>query len=188
VALTSILPGRIGIARPHAIKGVRDPSLDYLYWLQHFARGGDVLVPDDDTALVQPVDVLDVAEWIVDCVDQRRAGPYNLCARPVALRAFLERSRQAIRSRARLVWVAPSFLVAHDVVRTGNLPLTTVSRLCGGAISTIGRRSTTRPCNLSRVVTQPAALRCALARPRARPGWDATRWSTQDRSRVPAGT
>jgi len=33
----------------------------------------------------------------------------------------------------------------------------------GSAISTIRRRSTTRPCNLSRVLTQPASLRCALA-------------------------
>jgi 2'-hydroxyisoflavone reductase len=128
VALTSILPGRVGIARPHAIKGVRDPSLDYLYWLQHFARGGDVLVPDDDSALVQPVDVLDVAEWIVDSVEQRRLGPYNLCTRPVTLRGFLERSRQAIRSQARLVWVTPSFLVAHDVVRTGNVPFWSATR------------------------------------------------------------
>ena len=32
----------------------------------------------------------------------------------------------------------------------------------GGAISTTGRRSTTRPCNLSRAQTHPAALRCAL--------------------------
>ena len=33
----------------------------------------------------------------------------------------------------------------------------------GGAISTTGRRCTTRPCNLSRDETQPAVLRCALA-------------------------
>ena len=33
----------------------------------------------------------------------------------------------------------------------------------GGAISTTRRRFTIRPCNLSRAVTQPAVLRCALA-------------------------
>jgi hypothetical protein len=32
----------------------------------------------------------------------------------------------------------------------------------GGAISTTGRRSTTRPCNLSRGVTQSAVLRGAF--------------------------
>jgi hypothetical protein len=34
-----------------------------------------------------------------------------------------------------------------------------------GAISTTGRRPTTRPCNLSPLVTQPASLRCALTWP-----------------------
>jgi len=42
-------------------------------------------------------------------------------------------------------------------------PLTTESSMEGGAISTTRRRSTTRPCNLSRAVTQPASLRCALS-------------------------
>ncbi|HEV7555241.1 MAG TPA: hypothetical protein VGO00_07305 [Kofleriaceae bacterium] len=120
--LESILPGRVGIVRPHVIKGVRDPSLDYLYWLGHFARNTEVMVPDDDASFMQVVDVRDVGAWIVDCAEQRRVGPYNLCSEPVVLRAFLERSRQAIGSHARLVWVTPSFLVSHRVSHAGNLP------------------------------------------------------------------
>ena len=37
--------------------------------------------------------------------------------------------------------------------------------MAGSAISTTDRRSTTRPCNLSRAETQPASLRCALSSP-----------------------
>jgi 2'-hydroxyisoflavone reductase len=122
VALESILPGRVGIVRPHVIKGVRDPSLDYLYWLRHLAHDGEVLAPDDDSSFMQVVDVRDVGTWIVDCAELQRVGPYNLCSDPISLRAFLERSRQAIGSRAKLVWVPPSFLASHDVTHAGNLP------------------------------------------------------------------
>jgi hypothetical protein len=41
----------------------------------------------------------------------------------------------------------------------GARPSTTVLRVIGGAISTIDRRSTTRPCNLSRF--RPSPRRCA---------------------------
>jgi 2'-hydroxyisoflavone reductase len=132
VTVESIMPGRVGIVRPHVIKGVRDPSLDYLYWLGHFARDAEVLVPDDDSSFMQMVDVLDVAAWIVDCVEARRVGPYNLCSEPVPLRAFLERSRQAVGSHAKLVWVSPSFLDAHDVRHPGNLPFWSPTRRRSG--------------------------------------------------------
>ena len=46
--------------------------------------------------------------------------------------------------------------------RTVARPLTTESSMEGGAISTTGRRSTARPCNLSRDLTQPAALRVVV--------------------------
>jgi len=57
-------------------------------------------------------------------------------------------------------------------------PLTAESRMYGGAISTTRRRSTTRPCNLSRAVTQPASLRRALSSlrgPDGSPTWSAPR-------------
>jgi len=63
---------------------------------------------------------------------------------------------------------------AHACWRRGSgsssRPSTAGLRPTLGAISTTGRRTTTRPCNLSRLVTQPAPLRCALACRQTRPG------------------
>ena len=60
---------------------------------------------------------------------------------------------------------------AHACWRRGSGSLTRPSTAglqpTPGAISTTHRRATIRPCNLSREVTQPASLRCAL-----RCSWD----------------
>ena len=61
-----------------------------------------------------------------------------------------------------------SFKGVAGLPAAASRPSTTESRMDGGAISTTRRRSTIRPYNLSRAVTQPASLRCALPSSRDR--------------------
>lgn len=119
-------PDRAGISRCHAILGPRDDGVAFHYWLRRLAQGGDVLAPGSGEDPVQCVDVRDVAAWIVNCVEARRAGVHNLSGPepPLTLRQFLETSREALGSTAGLVWVDADFLRRDMGVRSfTDLPL-----------------------------------------------------------------
>lgn len=125
-AVEAHFPGRFGVARCHAILGPRDDGVSYHYWLRRLAQSDQILAPGTGEDRVQYVDVRDVAAWIVDCVESQRVGTYNLCgpSTPLTFRAFLEGSREAIGSSARLVWVDADVLRDDHGVRSfSDLPL-----------------------------------------------------------------
>lgn len=117
---------RFGSSRCHAILGPRDYGASFHYWLQRLAHHDEILAPGTGDDPVQYVDVRDVATWVIDCVEQKRIGPHNICGppEPMPFRAFLEGSRAGIESGARLVWVDPDFLRQEQSVQSfSDLPL-----------------------------------------------------------------
>ena len=123
-ALTDLLGDRVGICRPPAILGPRDSSLSYHYWLSHLAKDQEMIAPGTgDDCFVQYVDVRDVANWIIDCVEQSRGGIYNTVGEPLPFRTFLGESSKAIGGKAKLVWIDSDFLRNDQHVKTfDNLP------------------------------------------------------------------
>lgn len=111
-AVRRYFPDSNGISRCHAILGPRDDGHFFHYWLRRMATFDEVLAPGSGQDPVQYVDVRDVAQWIVDCVEMRRVGTYNLSGPmpSIRLRDFLEQSRSAIGSSARLIWADADFL------------------------------------------------------------------------------
>ena len=59
------------IVRPGLIVGPHDPTGRFTYWARRLARGGEILAPAPPERLAQFVDVRDLAEWILDAVEQR---------------------------------------------------------------------------------------------------------------------
>jgi 2'-hydroxyisoflavone reductase len=117
---------RYGVSRCHAILGPRDNGTAFHYWLRRLALQDEVLAPGTGDDPVQYTDVRDVAHWIIDCIESQRTGPYNLCgpSRPLTFREFLEGSRNAISSNARLVWADADFLRKEQRVRSfSDMPL-----------------------------------------------------------------
>lgn len=123
-ALTDLLGDRVGICRPCAIMGPRDESLSYHYWLSHLIKDQEIVAPGTgDDCFAQSVDVRDVANWIVECVEQSRGGIYNTVSQPLPFRAFLEGSSKAIGGKAKPVWIDSDFLRNEQQVKTfDNLP------------------------------------------------------------------
>ena len=123
-ALTDLLGNRVGICRPGAILGPRDESLSYHYWLSHLIKDQEMVAPGTgDDCFVQYVDVRDVANWVVDCVEQSRGGIYNTVSEPLPFREFLGQSSRAISGKARPVWIDSDFLRNDQHVKTfDNLP------------------------------------------------------------------
>ena len=65
------------VVRPTYMIGPADKSNRFIHWPIRLSRGGDVLVPGKKSDPVQYIDVRDVAEWMIDLIEQRTTGTFN---------------------------------------------------------------------------------------------------------------
>ncbi|HEY6003722.1 MAG TPA: NAD-dependent epimerase/dehydratase family protein [Anaeromyxobacter sp.] len=123
-AAEAAMPGRVAIVRPGLIVGPEDPTDRFTYWPVRLDRGGDVLSPGDGSDPVQVIDVRDLAAWMIALAERGARGTFNATgpAGRLPMREMLERSRDAIRSKASLVWVPASFLAERHVSPWSDLP------------------------------------------------------------------
>lgn len=143
--------------RAGKIDGPHDLDERFRYWLTRLARGGVVLAPGDPSALVQHVDVRDLAEWIVLALESRVRGAVNATGLPMPMRTFLETLARAVASAARLEWVPDAILEADGVMPYSEMPYWLPARL--GA----------QPVPTDRAVA--AGLRCRPLEQTARDTW-----------------
>jgi 2'-hydroxyisoflavone reductase len=110
-------PERALIVRPGLIVGPYDKSDRFTYWPLRFARGGDVLVPDDLDARVQWIDARDLAEFIADAIERGIGGEVNAVgpAEPATLRDLLDACAEASGTHANLVPVPWPALKAQGI-------------------------------------------------------------------------
>lgn len=121
-ALDEEMEGRVFHVRAGLILGPHDYDERFRYWLQRIARGGDVLAPGDPSALTQAIDARDLAEWMVQCAEERRTGPCNATGKPMTMQERLETIRDELGSDARFHWVPDEILVAHNVGPYSEMP------------------------------------------------------------------
>lgn len=76
-AVQSAMPGRATIVRPGYIVGPGDTSDRFTYWPIRVSRGGEVLVPGNPGDPVQFIDVRDLADFTIRCVESRTFGVFN---------------------------------------------------------------------------------------------------------------
>jgi 2'-hydroxyisoflavone reductase len=113
------------IVRPGLIVGPYDPTDRFTYWPARFARGGDVVVPDDPAAPVQFIDVRDLAAFIVDALAADRSGTVNVTGPPEGLRweTFVATVHAACNPSAHIAAVPTSVLRERSVAGWSDLPL-----------------------------------------------------------------
>jgi 2'-hydroxyisoflavone reductase len=124
-AAEAALPGRVLMVRSGLIVGPHDPSDRFTYWPSRVARGGEVLAPDAPDLPVQFIDVRDLASWILDKVESRQAGVFNVTGpqRRLTMGEVLETSRAVAGADARFTWISEETLLAHNVAPYSELPL-----------------------------------------------------------------
>ena len=103
------------IVRPGLIVGPHDPTGRFTYWARRLGRGGEILAPGPPERLAQFIDVRDLAEWIVDGVEQGLSGTFNATNEGVAWSELL--------AGADPTWVSDEFLQEHEVGPWMELPL-----------------------------------------------------------------
>jgi 2'-hydroxyisoflavone reductase len=111
------------ILRPHYIVGPSDPTDRFPYWPVRLDAGGEVLAPGRRDGPIQFIDVRDLTEWTIRLIEEQRGGVFNASGpkETLTMQHFLDDSRKAIDSDARLTWVDDyDFLQEHRV--TGVIP------------------------------------------------------------------
>lgn len=113
------------VVRPTYIVGPGDYSDRFTYWPVRVARGGEMLAPGTTSDPVQIIDVRDLAEFVIDCVEQDVPGRYNTCSPPGAITMgdVLETSREVTGSDTAYVWVSADFLAAEKLIDSLEIPI-----------------------------------------------------------------
>ncbi|MDJ0655371.1 MAG: NAD-dependent epimerase/dehydratase family protein [Xanthomonadales bacterium] len=114
---------RYGVARCHSIFGPRDPGSTLHYWLRRFAAHNQVAAPGDGGDPIQFVDVRDVALWVVQSIERKLAGIYNMASAPMPFREFLAACKSAVDSSAALTWIEKDFIYQQGIRAFNELPL-----------------------------------------------------------------
>jgi 2'-hydroxyisoflavone reductase len=119
---------RLLVLRPHVVLGPYEYVGRLPWWLARMRRGGQVLAPAPDRG-IQPVDVRDLAAFLVDQVERNAAGVFNVAPPPDSvsyggmLRACVEVTADEAPYPVELVWADEDWLVEQGVTQWTELPL-----------------------------------------------------------------
>jgi 2'-hydroxyisoflavone reductase len=123
-AAETAMPGRVTDIRPGYIVGPRDPSGRFMYWPARVALGGDMIVPGAPTDPIQLIDVRDLSDWIIRCIEQKIVGVFNATGpeQELSMKAMLEGIRQGVGAKTEFRWLSLDRLEALKV-SLGRFPL-----------------------------------------------------------------
>ena len=116
---------RVTILRPTWVAGPGDRSDRFTYWPVRVARGGEMLVPGTPTDRLQIVDVRDMANFVVDSLEQRIVGIYNMVAPPLSysMGDLMDDCQAVAATKVDATWVDLPFVQANDLQKNNALPI-----------------------------------------------------------------
>ncbi len=105
------------IVRAGLIGGPGDRSDRAGYWVARAARDprAPMLVPEDQAAAVQVIDVRDLAAWVLDCGERAVTGTYDAVGPVVTLEEWITTSRLLGGHRGAVVAAAGAWLREQNV-------------------------------------------------------------------------
>ncbi len=102
------------IIRPCIVVGPHDPTDRFTYYAKQLGESGKVAVPggDDPRRKVQWIDVRDMAKWIVQMVEEGKAGTFNVASNPLSMNEFIDEIASANIEKK---WISDEVLEAADL-------------------------------------------------------------------------
>jgi 2'-hydroxyisoflavone reductase len=134
-AVQAAFGGASLIVRPGLIVGPHDHTDRFAYWVARFAnpallglRGKEAVVPEPAERPVQFIDARDLAGWMLDALEGKRAGTFNATspANAITMGALmfaLEALSSATGADVRARWVAEEKIEEAGVAPWNGLPL-----------------------------------------------------------------
>jgi 2'-hydroxyisoflavone reductase len=123
-AAEAAMPGRVTNIRPGFIVGPRDTSGRFLYWPVRASLGGEMAVPGRPGDPIQMMDVQDLAEWIIHCIERNIVGVYNATGpeKALSMERMVEGVRKGVGSKVTFTWIDNDFLQSQEIP-AGQFPL-----------------------------------------------------------------
>ena len=113
-AAEAAFPGKTSNIRPGFIVGPGDGSDRFTYWPVRVARGGEMLCPGKPADTVQFIDVRDLGEWIIHCIEAKVCGVFNATGDPLPMGDLLDTCKKVSKADTRFTWVEQEFLEKHQ--------------------------------------------------------------------------
>lgn len=107
------------VVRPGYIVGPGDRSDRFTYWPVRIHGGGEVLVPGKEDDPVQFIDVRDLTEWMIRCLEAHRSGVFNATGpeHSLTMAEFVYGVRAVTTSEVRWTWIPDyDFLKARGLL------------------------------------------------------------------------
>lgn len=138
-AAAEISNDELTILRPTYICGPGDHTDRFSYWPVRTMKGGEMLWPGTPDHAIQIIDVRDLANFVVDCLEQRIMGTYNTVT-PVGsytMGDLQEESEAVTASSVDAIWVDEAFVAAHQVDAGSGMPIWHSSSADEAAVSSV---------------------------------------------------
>ena len=117
--------GRATNIRPGLLVGPRDNVPRFTYWPVRVERGGEVLSPGDPSDPIQYIDVRDLADFVITCIENRTTGYFNATGpnAPTTIAELLYGCKAVTGGDATFTWVPAKFLEARGVNGWAQMPV-----------------------------------------------------------------
>jgi len=115
---------KLAVLRPTYICGPGDHTDRFSYWPIRTRNGGEMLWPGTPNDPVQIIDVRDLANFTIDCIDRDIEGTFNMVnAGTYGMGRLLEDSRAVTAADVDPVWVDAEFLESNGLVGGRDFPV-----------------------------------------------------------------
>lgn len=124
-AAEEAMPGRATSLRPGLIVGPGDTLPRFTYWPVRVQRGGEVLAPGHHDDPVQYIDVRDLANFVIHCLEQQTTGLFNTNGptSPTNIAEVLYGCKAVTGGDVTFTWADAEFLQAEGLQPWAQMPL-----------------------------------------------------------------
>lgn len=124
-ARTEIGGDRLTVLRPTYICGPGDHTDRFSYWPVRTMQGGEMLWPGTPGDKIQIIDVRDLAEFVIDCLERHITGTYNTVtpAGSYSMGMLLEDSMAVTAAEVTPTWVSAAFIDRQKLGEDRSIPI-----------------------------------------------------------------
>jgi 2'-hydroxyisoflavone reductase len=124
-AASEIAADKLAIIRPTYVCGPGDHTDRFSYWPVRTRKGGEMIWPGMPSDVIQIIDVNDLANFTLDCVDHEISGIFNAVnpAGKYTMADLLEDSQAVSGTTVDPLWLSEDFLYEHDLAGSRSIPI-----------------------------------------------------------------